>query len=651
MIRYGVVCGLALLAACAAPPEPPPAWPAPEAPGFRAPALPLFVQTPYLHLWSPGDRLTDDSPRLWNGQVKGMAGIIRIDGQPLRFLGLPGSPIPTMRQSAARVFPTRTEFEFAHEDVKLRLEFLTPTDPRDLQLLSLPAGFLRAEVSASRPRAIQIHLDVTAEWAVGSTDRRVTWDGLFRIRPSQPRLFRETANYADWGEVHWLAIDPAASRYGPADALRASFLDGRPLLRDARYPRAANDEWPAFAHEWDLGKVEKPVVRRALIVHARREPATFLGSACPAYWTRFFADGTAMAAWAAAQADPLRRRALALDAEVLGRARASGGPALAALSALLFRPSFAASELVLHRGEPFYLNKGFDPSGASPMQALDLLLPGAPALLAFNPSLLRLQLRPVLEGIRAGGWHERFAPRDLGVYPNATGPSWAADLRVDATASLLLLAGAAARHDPEFWARERPLLLPFAQYLAESGLSPDAQHAAEDLAAPLDKNAHLALKSIVALSLFPEHREETERRIKRWLEQAGAGPQSSLQLGDASQWSLKPAVFFDRLLGPVLPDALAARETAGARARADKYGAPLDSRRPVGRADALLLLSAAGSRAEREAIAAEVLRFYSETPARAAPADRYETDTGRPAGVPGRSVLGAVFAPLLLEPR
>jgi hypothetical protein len=639
------------LAGCAAPPPPAPSWPPPEAPALRAPALPLLVQTPYLHVWCPADRLTDDSPRLWNGQVKGMAGLLRIDGQPLRFLGLPGASVPAMRQTAVRVFPTRSEFEFAHEDVRLRVEFLTPTDPRDLDLLSLPAGFVRVEVSASRPRAIQLQLDVTAEWAVGQSERRVTWDGLFRIRPSQPRLFRETANFADWGEVHWVAVDPADSRYGPVDAVRAAFLEGRPLPRDNRYPRAVNDEWPGFAHAWDLGKVERPVVRRAVLVHARREAATFLGSACPAYWTRRFADGSALAAWAAAQADPLRARALAVDAEVLARARRAGGAPLAALAALLFRQSFASHELVLHGGEPFYLSKALDPSGAAPMQALDLLLSGSPALLAFNPELLRLQLRPVLEALRRAGWHERFAPRDLGIYPNASGPVSGPDLRVEATADLLLLAGLAARHDPAFWTRELPLLSGLADYLAEAGLSPDSQHSAEDLAAPLERNAHLALKSLLALSLFPRHRAETAARLARWQEQARAGAQSSLQLGDASRWSLKPAVFFDRLLGRVLPDEVVAQEAAAARSRADKFGTPLDGRRPAGRADLLLLLAAVSPPAGREAIAADVLRFYSETPSRTPPSDRYETDTGRPAGVPGRATLGAVFAPLLLEPR
>src|SRR5262245_47838982 len=63
---------LLLLAACAAPPPPSPAAPRVELPAFRAPAVPLFVQTPYLHTWLCGDRLAEEAPKLWNGQIKGL---------------------------------------------------------------------------------------------------------------------------------------------------------------------------------------------------------------------------------------------------------------------------------------------------------------------------------------------------------------------------------------------------------------------------------------------------------------------------------------------------------------------------------------------------------------------------------------------------
>src|SRR5262245_23231685 len=350
---------LAGLIACASPP-PPPAAPRVQLPAFRAPAVPLFVLTPYLHTWLCGDRLADEAPKLWNGQVKGMAGILRIDGKAYRFMGLPTSPLPALRQDSVRVLPTRTVFDFSQDDVRLRLEFLSPMDPRDLRLLSLPVGLLRAEVSAAKPRSIQLYFDITGEWAVGSSDRRITWDGLFRIRPSQPRLFRETYNYPDWGDVHWLPVDPATSVYGVQEDVRQAFVTGGSPKRDSRYPRAANDEWPVFAHQWDLGKVTKPVVRRALLGHPRAEIADFFGKSCAAYWTRHYRSGSDLMAAVASEFEGIRTRTLAVDDDVITRAHSAGGPALACLAALAFRQTFAANELALHGDQVFYFSKSMD---------------------------------------------------------------------------------------------------------------------------------------------------------------------------------------------------------------------------------------------------------------------------------------------------
>jgi len=117
---------LSLLCACAAPPPLPPPPPAVALSPFRVPAVPLFVQSPYLNVWLCCDRLADEVPKLWNGPLKGMAGILKIDGKAFRFLGLPGSPLPALRQDSVRILPTRTVFEFSQDDVRLTLEFLSP---------------------------------------------------------------------------------------------------------------------------------------------------------------------------------------------------------------------------------------------------------------------------------------------------------------------------------------------------------------------------------------------------------------------------------------------------------------------------------------------------------------------------------------------
>jgi hypothetical protein len=606
MIRTsGSMLALSLLAGCVSAVRYPD-LPRVDLPAFRVPAVPLFVQTPYLNTWLCGDRLADEAPKLWNGQVKGMAGMLKIDGKGYRFLGMPTSTLPALRQDSVRVLPTRTIFEFSQDDVRLRLEFLSPMDPRDLRLLSLPVGLLRAELAAEKPHAVQLYFDVTGEWAVGSSDRRITWDGLFRIRPSQPRLFRETYNYPDWGELHWVAVDAATSEYGILEDVRQAFLKGTSPQRDTRYPRAANDDWPVFAHTWDLGKVDKPVVRRLVLGHARRDVVDFYGTACPAYWTRHYASASAMIAAVVSEYELIRARAAAIDTEVVSRAHAAGGPALACLAALSFRQTFAASELGLYGERPFYFTKSMDLAGGSALQSLDLLFPSSPALLAFNPALLRMQLAPIFEALRRGDWREPQVMPDLGVYPVAAGAIGGGTPRAQSTAELALLARMAGGSEGSA-ELQKPLLA-----LAES---------------------EPTLRS--ALALGP----------------ASAGPRLNRAL-EAPRNQIRVDLYVDRVLGLGMapPDAVS-HEIAEVRTKAGKYGAPFDDRKPVVHVDSMLWIAALAERPEREAIAAAALRFYADTATRVPAPDQFESDAPRPAGTQARPVLGAVFAPLLLHER
>lgn len=55
--------------------------------GFRPPAIPLITTDPFFQTWLFGSAPTDDVVRHWDGRVKQMMGLARIDGVAYRWLG------------------------------------------------------------------------------------------------------------------------------------------------------------------------------------------------------------------------------------------------------------------------------------------------------------------------------------------------------------------------------------------------------------------------------------------------------------------------------------------------------------------------------------------------------------------------------------
>ena len=102
----------------------------------RLPAIPLIANDPYFSYWCPGDRLTDVDTCHWCGEAKPIRGLLTIDGQPHRFLGLGDAPaMQTLRQE---VTPTATECVLSAAGVELALRFTGAALPAALDVLSAP---------------------------------------------------------------------------------------------------------------------------------------------------------------------------------------------------------------------------------------------------------------------------------------------------------------------------------------------------------------------------------------------------------------------------------------------------------------------------------------------------------------------------------
>ena len=126
---------------------------------FRPPAVPLVTSDPYLSIWSESDRLTDSATRHWTHQEHSLASLIRIDDRVYRLMGDEPKTTPALPQVKLQVFPTRTVYEFANDQVDCTLTFLQPALPEDLDALGLPLSYLTWEVK-SIERQEPRHLDL-----------------------------------------------------------------------------------------------------------------------------------------------------------------------------------------------------------------------------------------------------------------------------------------------------------------------------------------------------------------------------------------------------------------------------------------------------------------------------------------------------------
>jgi len=146
----------------------------------RPPATPLAVRAPYLSTWQFADNLPGTWSTFWNGVVKAIAGIARIDGAPYVFCGNPGNntPIaPPMTQTNLTVTPTRSIYTLQAGGVTLTVTFLSPVEANDLRRLSMPLSyiFVQAQSNDGASHQVSVYLDITGEWAHPNPTALVNW--------------------------------------------------------------------------------------------------------------------------------------------------------------------------------------------------------------------------------------------------------------------------------------------------------------------------------------------------------------------------------------------------------------------------------------------------------------------------------------------
>src|SRR5581483_4334794 len=379
---------------------------------FRPPAVPLVTHDPYFSIWSMADRLTDQPTKHWTGTVQSLSSLIRVDGTSFRLMGTEPRRMPAMAQVNLKVLPTRTQYGFEGAGVRVELEFLTPSLPQDLDVLSRPATYVTWHASSTDGKShnISIYFDAGSEIAVNTRDEPVVWsryrmgdlEVLRAGSQAQPILEKSGDDLRiDWGYLYVVAPPEAgtanAASFRP-EAMNTFTSSGHVPDADATETfKPYGQPEPVLAYSFDLGEVGQSAVSRHLIVaYDDQFSIAYLERRLRPYWRRNGATATDMLHAALKDYDTLKDRCKQFDQQVLADLQRIGGDDYAQLCALAYRQTLAAHKLTADvDGTPLYFSKENFSNGS--IDTVDVTYPSSPFFLLFNPRLLQGQLKPVLE--------------------------------------------------------------------------------------------------------------------------------------------------------------------------------------------------------------------------------------------------------------
>ena len=659
----------------------------------RPPAVPLMANDPYFSVWSMGDALTDVPTKHWSEAAQPMTGLIRIDRQVYRWMGVQPRrnvpPIPAMKQETVEITPLHSRYRFNAAGVELRVDFFTASFPEDLDVLSRPVTYLTWSVRSTDGTAhkVALLLDVEPEIAVNENGEKVTWGRshvhgmtLLNVGSQEQASLHQSGDRIriDWGYFHLGIPDTESSTTALTTTAASDFVSKGELddNDDLDMPRSAASSRGQAAHavvELQLEDVGSAVVQRHVVLaYTEGDAIEYLGRRMRPYWQRSGMTTAAMLSKAAEDYPALVSRSLRFDDQLMRDMASVGGPDYQYLTSLLFRQTIAAHKLVADvDGTPMLFSKENDSNGC--IDTVDVTYPSSPFFLLFNPKLLRAQLEPVMRYAALPRWRFPFAPHDLGTYPLANGQVYGGgevneldQMPVEESGNLILMVAALGQAEGnwDFARHYMPQLTKWAAYLADKGMDPENQLSTDDFAGHLAHNANLSIKAIEALGAFVQiakavgdnplasHYEQIVREMPaKWERMARDGDHYKLAFDQEGSWSQKYNLVWDQILDMHLfPKAIMQTEWAFYEKHMEPYGLPLDNRKTITKLDWQVWVAALAPDAKQsQDLLHRLVAWSDSTPSRVPTTDYYDTVSGKQMGFQARSVVGGVFIKALLD--
>ena len=650
-------------------------------PAFRPPSVPLVVHDPLFSIWSNADRLTDDATRHWTNSKNSLVSLIRVDGKAYRLMGITPADLPAMTQERVAVTPTRTIYEFSGAGVRVRLAFLSPALPDDLDVLARPVTYLNWTVATAdgAAHAVSIYDGTSAELTVNKPTEKVGWAretmgdltalGTGAATQNLLGVSGDTTRI-NWGYAYAVADKAqSTSAIGADVALTGSFIQTGTLPKDddPRQPRAANDDEPVLGFAFDLGSVgTEPVTRQVMLGYDEIYEVKFFRRDLRPWWRRNGATPADLFQAARRDYTGLVARCETFDRELIGDARKLGGDAYATICALAYRQALGGHGIAADaNGQPLLFPK--ENSSNGDISTVDVFFPADPVFLLLSPTLAKASLVPILAYAASDHWHFPNAPHDLGTYPLAFGRDKGGEaMPVEESGNMLLLCDAVSQIDgnTSFVDTWWPQLTQWAKFLEQYGLDPENQLCTDDFMGHLAHNANLSVKAILALAAYGDmcklrgdgagaarYAGLAREDAVHWVRAAEAGDHSLLAFDKPGTWSQKYNLVWDRLLGlNVFPPEVAKKEIAYYKTVMRPFGLPLDSRTTVTKSDWTVWSATMADEPEDfQTLISPIVDYLGHTSTRQQFVDAYRTDNIKSGTFHARPVIGGVFIKFLAD--
>lgn len=587
--------------------------------------------------------------------------------------------VKTAVQDSLKLSATQTHYTFTAGAVNLKVQFVSPLLPDDLNLLSRPVNYVNYQVTSTdgQKHAVQLYFEITPQWAVNEINQEVkvskgeTGNITFVKAGTleQPILQKKGDNVRiDWGYVYLAAAkneNNTTTLGNYFDEKTAFAQNGNVTSGENELTTKMNKLMPAMACVEDLGEVSgKPSKGYVMIGYDDVESIQYFGTNLKGWWTNDGKVTFSDALLAAAQDhDAVMERCVSFDNKLWNETLTAGGKNYADLCVLAYRQSIAAHKLVKDTsGNILFLSKENFSNGS--IGTVDVTYPSAPLFLHYNPELLKGMLNPIFYFSESGKWTKPFAAHDVGTYPLANGQTYGGDMPVEECGNMLILTAAIAQFEGNAAYAEKHwnLLTVWADYLLQNGLNPENQLCTDDFAGHFAHNTNLSVKAIMGIAGYgklagmlgktdvaEKYLSQAKEMAGKWVEMANDGDHFRLTFDQPGTWSQKYNLVWDKILNLNIFDSqVAQKEIAYYLTKQNTYGLPLDNRKTYTKADWIIWTATLANDQETFSKFIDPLhKCFGETPDRVPMTDWYETKDAKQVGFQARSVVGGYFIKLL----